>query len=128
MEKLFNLYSKIMTITEGNILRLDYLSYVVAVICFLFAGIVFAVTPAYISDAIIVNTLTVVLTVLGLILIGIGYSQRPKETISRPSTLAPAPAEHAPILNTTASSEEPQNPQEKTKQKKKAVRKHRKKA
>jgi len=134
---------------EGNIVRLDYLSYVVAVICFLLAAIIFAVTPTYIPDTTIVYTLTVVLAILGLILAGVGYSQKPKETTSQPMRAEPEfiPAEPAPSVPpnkpvpatlepipaptptpTTTAPPEETRPQEEIKPEKKAVRKRRKKA
>lgn len=76
-------------------MRSDYLSYVVAVICFLLAGIVFATTfavnPAYLEDT-IGTVLTAVLAFLGIILVGIGYSQRPKKVTSTPPEPTSAPA------------------------------------
>jgi len=136
MEKLLSNIQKIMAIIEGNSVRLDYISYVVAVVCFLFAGIVFAITPAYITDFTIVATLTLVLVILGLILVGVGYSQRPKEAKLPPSTLSPEPPtpaasaipERTPTPTTAAPPEEPKMPQEEVTPEKKTVRKRRKKA
>lgn len=127
-------------------MRLDYISYVVAVICFLFAGIVFAVTSTYMSlDLTIVYTLTVILAILGLILAGVGYSQRPKEPMLPPQTppsatpdtttaSAPTPAPiptpaptAAPVPTTTAPTEETKKPEEEITSKKKPVRRRRKK-
>jgi len=137
IEKLFKLYSRIMTIKEGNIVRLDYLSYVVAVICLLFAVIVFALNPTYPDTTMV--AITVILAILGFILVGVGYSQRPKETILPPSTPQPVPvtlvapppkSESTPTTTPTIATlpEEPQKPQEETKLEKRAVRKRRKKA
>ena len=135
MENYLSYIPKIMTIIEGNIMRLDYISYVVAVICFLLAAIVFAITPAYISDTTIVYTLTGVLAVLGLILAGVGYSQRPKKTMLPPptppsatpttsTTSAPTPAS---VPTTTAPMEETKKTEEEIKSEKKPVRKRRRK-
>lgn len=146
-----------MKTTEGKIMRLDYTSYIVAVICFLFAGIVlgttFATNPPF--DATIATALTVVLSILGIILAGVGYSQRPKKTIpstptstlpSEPTTppahttpppvpTIPAPTpipiatpEPVPELTTATPVEETQKPQKEMKPKEKAVRRRRKKA
>ena len=115
-------------------MRLDYISYVVAVICFLFAAVVFATTQAPLGDTIWI-TLTVILAILGIILAGVGYSQRPKKTMLPPptppsatpttsTTSAPTPAS---VPTTTAPMEETKKTEEEIKSEKKPVRKRRRK-
>jgi len=122
--------------------RSDYISYVAAVICFLFAAIVFATAQAPLGDT-IWAALTVILAILGLIIAGFGYSQRPKEAKlpppTPPSALEPTPtpvqqvqqaetAVSTPTPITAPSPEETKKPQEEIEPAKKAVRRRRKKA
>lgn len=114
-------------------MRSDYLSYITAIICFLLAAIAFvitfAITPAFL-DLIIGAALTAVLLILGIILVGFGYTQRPKET-APPSTQVQQAHQVQQVTvqatPTTTLPEEPKKPQEESKPEAGPVRKRRKK-
>jgi len=65
--------------------RSDYISYLTAIVCFLLAIVVFATTQTYL-DGMIRTALTGILAILGLIMIAVGYSQRPKEIMLHEAT------------------------------------------
>lgn len=127
-----------MTILEGNIMRPDNISYFTALVCFLLAVIVFVATQTYLDFTIRI-TLTVILVILGLVVAGVGYSQRPKENellppAHPPETTAevtkpePASASLAPTPTISAQPEKPEEIQKETKPERKPVRRRKKKA
>jgi len=63
-------------------MRSDYALYVVAVICFIISG----VSAAYTTSLWIVTPV-----VFGLVFIGLGYWQRPKQTVTTQMAVAPPP-------------------------------------
>jgi predicted flap endonuclease-1-like 5' DNA nuclease len=80
--KLFKHFHR--TYTEGeNIMRLDYVLYVVAILCFIIAG---AAAYAAITSLWIYTTF-----VLGLAFIGVGYTQRPRGSTATQIAVAPPP-------------------------------------
>ncbi|MFQ5758513.1 MAG: helix-hairpin-helix domain-containing protein [Candidatus Bathyarchaeia archaeon] len=79
-------------------MRSDYTLYVVAIICFIMAAVIFAADyvgyrpmPSEISVV-----TTAVLTILGLVSAGAGYLVRPEEMIPPPPPRPPAPKTSAP--------------------------------
>jgi predicted flap endonuclease-1-like 5' DNA nuclease len=76
-------------------MRSDYALYVVAIICFILATIVFAGSTDYagylVMEPLISMVTTAVLAVLALISAGAGYLVRPEEMVSPPPTRPPAP-------------------------------------
>ena len=69
-------------------MRYDYVLYIVAIICFIITGAVAAYGTMQALDQ---NLWIVTATVLGLVFVGVGYTQRPKETISTQMPVAPPP-------------------------------------
>ncbi|MGB8781032.1 MAG: hypothetical protein WCD81_10345 [Candidatus Bathyarchaeia archaeon] len=66
-------------------MRSDYALYAVAVICFIISGV---------SAAVYITTQplwTVTPVVFGLVFIGLGYTQRPKQTVTTQMAVAPPP-------------------------------------
>ena len=72
-------------------MRSDYALYIVAVICFILATVVFAGYPAMTQEISMVTT--AVLAILGIISAGAGYLVRPEEMMRAPPPhpLAPKP-------------------------------------
>ena len=70
-------------------MRSDYALYVVAIVCFILAAIVFAGYPGMTEDISMVTT--AVLAILGLISAGTGYVVRPEEMTPTPRPHLPAP-------------------------------------
>jgi predicted flap endonuclease-1-like 5' DNA nuclease len=66
-------------------MRSDYALYIVAVICFIISGVWVA---AYTT---VQRLWTVIPIVFGFVFIGLGYTQRPKQTITRQMAVAPPP-------------------------------------
>jgi predicted flap endonuclease-1-like 5' DNA nuclease len=65
-------------------MRLDYALYIVAVICFIISGVWAAYTA--------VHSLWIVTPIVfGLVFIGLGYTQRPKQTVTTQIAVAPPP-------------------------------------
>jgi predicted flap endonuclease-1-like 5' DNA nuclease len=87
-------------------MRSDYALYVVAVICFILAAVVFAGYPA--METQITMVATAVLAILGLVSAGAGYLVRPEERILAPPPPPPAP-KPAPEISAS-----PPTPQPKT--------------
>ncbi len=75
-------------------MRSDYALYIVAVICFILAAVVFAIDLGLTGD--IQLATTAVLAILGLISAGAGYLVRPEEMIPPPPPRPPAPKPSAP--------------------------------
>ena len=61
-------------------MRSDYVSYAIAAIFFILAVIVFAAFQPPILEPIIWTALVVILAILGLIFVGVGYSQKTKSS------------------------------------------------
>ena len=80
-------------------MRSDYALYVVAIICFILAAVVFAGYPGMTEDISMVTT--AVLVVLALISAGAGYLVRPEEMVSPPPTRPPAPKPSTPLSAAT---------------------------
>jgi predicted flap endonuclease-1-like 5' DNA nuclease len=87
--KLFKHFHR--TYTEGeNIMRSDYVLYVVAILCFIVTGAVAAYAVAQ-------QTLWIVTTaVLGFVFVGIGYTQRPRASAPTQMAVAPPPPPPTP--------------------------------
>jgi predicted flap endonuclease-1-like 5' DNA nuclease len=65
-------------------MRLDYALYIVAVICFIISGVWAAYTA--------VHSLWIVTPIVfGFVFIGLGYTQRPKQTVTTQIAVAPPP-------------------------------------
>lgn len=80
-------------------MRSDYALYIVAIICFILAAVVFAGYPGMTEDISMVTT--AVLVVLALISAGAGYLVRPEEMVSPPPTRPPAPKPSTPLSAAT---------------------------
>ncbi len=83
-------------------MRTDYGLYALAIICFIIAALPYYYTNVIPADLLRLDyfasvALTVIFAALGLISIILGYSQRPKPTISIPEAPKPAipPSPHA---------------------------------
>ena len=76
-------------------MRSDYTLYVVAIICFILAAIVFAGSADYAGylpmETLISMVTTAVLAILGIISAGAGYLVRPQEIMPAPPPRPPAP-------------------------------------
>lgn len=73
-------------------MRSDYALYIVAIIFFLITALSFALTLAEFER----NLWIVTTAVLGLLFIGLGYTQRPKIETAKTQTLSPIPQPTAP--------------------------------
>ncbi len=122
-------------------MRADYGLYAVAVICFLIAALPYmnVVSGELLTlDAFTSTVFTVVFVALGLILIILGYSQRPKPVIFIPETtpsappLALPPSKETTTVSPSAHARkevvEPEKEKPKRRTKRKATRRKRKKA
>ena len=69
-------------------MRSDYALYMVAVIFFVITAISFALVPTEFER----NLSVVTTTVLGLLFIGLGYTQRPKPKVTAIKAPPPAPS------------------------------------
>jgi hypothetical protein len=86
---------------EENDMRSDYALYIVAIICFILAAVVFMGSIDYagylVMDPLISMVTTAVLSVLALVSAGAGYVIRPEEMISPPPSRPPAPKPSTPL-------------------------------
>jgi len=87
-------------------MRSDYALYIVAIICFILAAVVFAGSTEYagylaMDPPLISMVTTAVLVVLALISAGAGYLVRPEEMVSPPPTRPPAPKPSTPLSAAT---------------------------
>ena len=69
-------------------MRLDYVLYVVAIMCFIVTGAVAAYATTQAQDQ---NLWIVTATVVGLAFIGVGYTQRPREGTQTQIAVSPPP-------------------------------------
>lgn len=110
------------TALEENKMRSDYGLYVVAIICFIIAGmVILGANPQYLPHPTTfeATAMTVILTALGLILAILGYALRPKPTISIPEPAKPASPPAPPTTKETpvappSAPTPPKPPQEET--------------
>jgi len=75
-------------------MRSDYTLYVVAVICFIIAGVFLSYASQL--DATMGLAATAVFLILGILFAARGYSLRPKVIVTTPKAFPPSPAEPSP--------------------------------
>ncbi|MFQ6086994.1 MAG: hypothetical protein ACE5OV_03130 [Candidatus Bathyarchaeia archaeon] len=130
-------------------MRADYGLYIVAIICFIIAGLVILEAIPYLPKPATfeATALTVIFTATGLIFAILGYALRPKPIISIPETPKPAlppsappapppaeettatpPSEPAPPTLPQEETAKPERKKPKTKTRRKRTKRRRKKA
>ena len=131
-------------------MRADYGLYIVAIICFIIAGLILLeAVPQYLPELVTFEgtVITVIFTALGLIFAILGYALRPKPIISIPEAPKPAltptpppalppteettatpPSEPAPLTPPQEETAKPERKKPEAKTRRKRTRRRRKKA